>query len=121
MAFRTVPFAMHRGPIHLLIVEAVSTQCPTTIHSIVGLKHKSARPFFQLGHFFRNAVRDNRVYIEIYYIFDAVISKCPLQPLFRLPKSKVGLTSEDEEAGARKQKRSFLSFYLRGKEKRFCY
>lgn len=69
------------GPIHLLIVEAVSTQCPTTINSIVGLKHESARPFFQVGHFFRNAVRDNRDRVYIYkYIFDAVISKCPLQP-----------------------------------------
>jgi len=29
--------------------------------------------------------------------------------------------SADEEAGARKPRISFLSFYLRGKEKRFCY
>jgi len=38
----------HAGPIHLLIVEVVSTQCSTTINSIVivGLKHKSARAFF---------------------------------------------------------------------------
>ncbi|GJV37093.1 hypothetical protein Tco_1409570 [Tanacetum coccineum] len=30
-------------PIHLLIVKAVSTQCPITIHSIVGLKDKRAK------------------------------------------------------------------------------
>nr|GEX99262.1 NADH dehydrogenase [ubiquinone] iron-sulfur protein 2 [Tanacetum cinerariifolium]GEZ32378.1 NADH dehydrogenase [ubiquinone] iron-sulfur protein 2 [Tanacetum cinerariifolium] len=35
-------------------------------------------------------------------------------------KSKVGLISADEEAGARKPRISFLSFYLRGKEKRFA-
>lgn len=63
------PFPSPRtGPIHLLIVEAVSIQSPTTIHSIVGLKHESAPPFFQVGHLFRNAVRDDRdpVYIDIY-------------------------------------------------------
>ena len=60
------PFRSPRtGPIHLLIVEAVSTQCPTTMNSIVGLKDRSARLSTQVGYFFRNAVRDNRnrVYI----------------------------------------------------------
>lgn len=88
------------------------------MNSIVRLKHLSARPFFLLGHFFQNAVW--AVYISK-LLFDAVISLCPLQPLFHLPKSYVGLTSADEEAGASKPIISFLSFYLRGKEKRFCY
>lgn len=65
-------------------------------HESAYLRAESARPFFQVGHFFRNAVRDNRdlVYLSLYffgflyiylsfdlfiyiYIFDAVISKCP--------------------------------------------
>ncbi|KAK8563790.1 hypothetical protein V6N12_035930 [Hibiscus sabdariffa] len=53
----------------ILVIEAISTQCHTTINSIVGLKHESARPFLKVGHLFHSPVRDNddRVYI---YIFD---------------------------------------------------
>ena len=59
------PFRLPRtGPINLLIVEAVSTQCPTTMNSIVGLKDKSV--FQQAGHLFQNAVRDNRNRLYIY-------------------------------------------------------
>jgi len=60
------------------------------------LKDESARPFFQVGHFFLHAARDkrDRVYISI-YIFSSLISQCPLQPLFQLQKSSVGLTSAD--------------------------
>ena len=106
---------------------------PHNYKSIVGLKHESAylraesaRPFFQVEATFSGTQSGITVTVYLYiifliYIFDAVISKCPLQPLFHLPKSKVGLMSGDEEAGARKPIISFLSFYLRGKEKRFRY
>lgn len=90
------------------------------MNSIVGLKDKSARPFFLKQATFSGTQSEITVTVYILYksIFDAV---CPLQALFHLPKSKVGLMSADEEAGARKPRISFLSFYLRGKEKRFCY
>lgn len=108
MAWWTVPFATHR-PIHLLLVEAVSTQCPTTMNSIVGLKDKS------VGHFFRNAVRDNRnrVYIEIdlrccHFEMSASTAVSP-------PKEQSWLDERRWGSGSKKTNNIFLVLLLKGK------
>jgi len=112
MAWWTLPFT-RTGPIHLQLVEAVSKQCPTKFKVTVGLKDESAylraesaRPFCQVGYFFRNAVRNKRscVYRYLRCCHFDMSASTPLSP----PKKQSWLDERRWGSGSNKTKNLFL-------------